>query len=83
MIDRARELMEESVKLRMVSDVPLGLFLSGGLDSSAITAFASRNSAERVKTFTIGFENSKFYDQASGRQSGSAEIPDGTSHPAG
>jgi len=63
MIDRARELMEESVKLRMVSDVPLGLFLSGGLDSSAITAFASRNSAERVKTFTIGFENSKFYDE--------------------
>src|SRR5579864_8560418 len=63
MIDRARELMEESVKLRMISDVPLGLFLSGGLDSSAITAFASRNSAERVKTFTIGFENSKFYDE--------------------
>jgi asparagine synthase (glutamine-hydrolysing) len=63
MIDRARELMEESVKLRMVSDVPLGLFLSGGLDSSAITAFASRNNAEQVKTFTIGFENSKFYDE--------------------
>jgi asparagine synthase (glutamine-hydrolysing) len=63
MIDRARELMEESVKLRMVSDVPLGLFLSGGLDSSAITAFAARNSAEQVKTFTIGFENSKFYDE--------------------
>jgi asparagine synthase (glutamine-hydrolysing) len=63
MIDRARDLMEESVKLRMVSDVPLGLFLSGGLDSSAITAFASRNSAEQVKTFTIGFENSKFYDE--------------------
>jgi asparagine synthase (glutamine-hydrolysing) len=63
MIDRARELMEESVKLRMVSDVPLGLFLSGGLDSSAITAFASRNNPEQVKTFTIGFENSKFYDE--------------------
>jgi asparagine synthase (glutamine-hydrolysing) len=63
LIDRARELMEESVKLRMVSDVPLGLFLSGGLDSSAITAFAAKNSAERVKTFTIGFENSKFYDE--------------------
>jgi len=63
MIDRARDLMEESVKLRMVSDVPLGLFLSGGLDSSAITAFASKNNAEQVKTFTIGFENSKFYDE--------------------
>jgi asparagine synthase (glutamine-hydrolysing) len=63
MIDRARDLMEESVKLRMVSDVPLGLFLSGGLDSSAITAFASKNNPEQVKTFTIGFENSKFYDE--------------------
>jgi asparagine synthase (glutamine-hydrolysing) len=63
MVDRARDLMEESVKLRMVSDVPLGLFLSGGLDSSAITAFASKNNAEQVKTFTIGFENSKFYDE--------------------
>jgi len=63
MIDRARELMEESVKLRMISDVPLGLFLSGGLDSSAITAFAAKNSPEQVKTFTIGFKNSKFYDE--------------------
>jgi asparagine synthase (glutamine-hydrolysing) len=63
MVDRARDLMEESVKLRMISDVPLGLFLSGGLDSSAITAFASKNNAEQVKTFTIGFENSKFYDE--------------------
>jgi asparagine synthase (glutamine-hydrolysing) len=63
MVDRARELMEESVKMRLVSDVPLGLFLSGGLDSSAITAFAARNSADQVKTFTIGFENSKFYDE--------------------
>jgi asparagine synthase (glutamine-hydrolysing) len=63
MIERARELMEEAVKLRLVSDVPLGLFLSGGLDSSAITAFASKHSPEQVKTFTIGFANSKFYDE--------------------
>ena len=62
-IERARELMEEAVKLRLISDVPLGLFLSGGLDSSAITAFASKHSADRVKTFTIGFANSKFYDE--------------------
>src|SRR5438270_674210 len=62
-IDRARELMEEAVKLRLASDVPLGLFLSGGLDSSAITAFASKHSPEQVKTFTIGFANSKFYNE--------------------
>ncbi len=65
MIDRARGLMEEAVKIRLISDVPLGLFLSGGLDSSAITALAARNSAEQVKTFTIGFSNSKFYDELS------------------
>jgi len=63
MIDRARDLMEEAVKLRMISDVPLGLFLSGGLDSSAITAFAAKNSPGQVKTFTIGFANSRFYDE--------------------
>src|SRR5947209_407406 len=63
MVERARDLMEEAVKLRLVSDVPLGLFLSGGLDSSAITALAAKNSAEQVKTFTIGFANSKLYDE--------------------
>src|SRR6476661_5443613 len=63
MIEQARSLMEEAVKIRMVSDVPLGLFLSGGIDSSAITALASRNSAEQVKTFTIGFSNNRFYDE--------------------
>jgi len=60
MIDQARELMEESVKLRLISDVPLGLFLSGGLDSSAITAFASKNSVEQVKTFSIGLPTAAF-----------------------
>ena len=63
MIEQARALMEEAVKIRMVSDVPLGLFLSGGLDSSAITALAARNSTDQVKTFTIGFSNNKFYDE--------------------
>jgi asparagine synthase (glutamine-hydrolysing) len=63
MIDQARALMEEAVKIRMVSDVPLGLFLSGGIDSSAITALAARNSVDQVKTFTIGFSNNKFYDE--------------------
>jgi len=62
-VARTRELMEESVRLRLMSDVPLGFFLSGGLDSSAITAMASAYGKERVKTFSIGFTQSKFYDE--------------------
>src|SRR5262249_20730303 len=62
-ISQARELMEEAVRIRLISDVPLGLFLSGGLDSSAITAFASKHSAGPVKTFSIAFSGSKFYNE--------------------
>ena len=52
--------LKEAVKLQSVSDVPLGTFLSGGIDSSLITALLQSESIEKVKTFTIGFEESEY-----------------------
>lgn len=52
-----RHHLEEAVKLHLVSEVPLGAFLSGGIDSSAIVAMMSRAGQGKVKTFTIGFES--------------------------
>lgn len=63
-VDEIRGLIDEAVRVRLVSDVPLGVLLSGGLDSGAITAFAARNSHEPVSTFTVGFQDSKFYDES-------------------
>jgi asparagine synthase (glutamine-hydrolysing) len=49
------DIFEDSVKIRTYSDVPLGVFLSGGIDSSAVAAFMARNSAVPIQTFTVGF----------------------------
>ncbi|MGH9376001.1 MAG: asparagine synthase (glutamine-hydrolyzing), partial [Terriglobia bacterium] len=56
--------LSEAVEIRLESDVPLGVFLSGGLDSSAVAALMARQLQGRVKTFTLGFaEGGKHYDE--------------------
>jgi asparagine synthase (glutamine-hydrolysing) len=57
-VDRTSELVAESVRLHMISDVPVGAFLSGGIDSSAVVAAASKESTGRLQTFSIGFRGS-------------------------
>jgi asparagine synthase (glutamine-hydrolysing) len=59
-IDRVEELIAESCQLRMVADVPVGVFLSGGIDSSLVTALLQKNNIQKIKSFTIGFENAGF-----------------------
>ncbi len=55
-IEKTRELFEASVKKQLVSDVPIGIFLSGGIDSTAITAYATKHYKGKVKTFSAGFD---------------------------
>ncbi|MEA2339749.1 MAG: hypothetical protein QOE82_3756, partial [Thermoanaerobaculia bacterium] len=56
-------LLRDSVRIRMVSDVPLGVFLSGGVDSSIVTAMMQAESAVPIRTFTVGFSDTT-YDEA-------------------
>ncbi|MBI2251256.1 MAG: asparagine synthase (glutamine-hydrolyzing) [Armatimonadetes bacterium] len=54
-------LLEDSVKKQLISDVPLGVFLSGGLDSTLIAALMKKNGQDKIKTFSVGFGN--YYDE--------------------
>lgn len=58
--ERAIEILRDAVKVRLMSEVPLGAFLSGGIDSSAVVALMSEESSAPVKTFSIGFEEQDF-----------------------
>ena len=66
--EELRELLADAVRMRLVSDVPLGILLSGGVDSSTVAAFATQFSTEKVKTFSIGFEEDSFDESKYARQ---------------
>jgi len=66
-VEGLRERLREAVRVRLMSDVPLGAFLSGGIDSSAVVALMTQVSSTRVKTYSIGFEEEEHSELAHAR----------------
>jgi asparagine synthase (glutamine-hydrolysing) len=67
-VDQLQEVLTEAVRAHLVSDVPLGAFLSGGIDSSLVVALMATVSGARVKTFSIGFEQPEYDERAYARR---------------
>jgi asparagine synthase (glutamine-hydrolysing) len=67
LIEELRARLRDSVRAHLVSDVPVGVLLSGGIDSSALTALAAEESSEPVRTFSIGFEERSFDELSDAR----------------
>ncbi|MFN0278684.1 MAG: asparagine synthase (glutamine-hydrolyzing) [Pyrinomonadaceae bacterium] len=63
-----RDLISDAVRMRLVADVPLGILLSGGVDSSTVAAFATQHATETVKTFSIGFSEDSFDESRYARE---------------
>src|ERR671924_511555 len=67
LVEELRARLRDSVRAHLVADVPVGVLLSGGIDSSALTALAAQESAEPVRTFSIGFEERSFDELGNAR----------------
>jgi asparagine synthase (glutamine-hydrolysing) len=67
-ISECRRRLEEAVQTRLMADVPLGVFLSGGVDSSAIAALVKRMTSEPVKTFAVGYQEAPYSELGYARQ---------------
>ena len=67
-LERTRELLKDAVQVRLMSEVPLGAFLSGGIDSSIVVGLMSSMMSQPVKTFSIGFEEDDFSELPYARQ---------------